>query len=154
NQLGTTDFCISKFEMKSTGGSVTSAASGVPASDVARDTAAASCSALGGGVSLPSNAQWQTLARNIELVAENWSGGVVGTGAINRGHSDVNPNTALAVGNLADPCDQTGNPGCSNGANADFSQKRIHVLSTGSVIWDVAGNVNEWVVDDLSPSDY
>jgi hypothetical protein len=150
--LGTTDFCIAQFEMKGSGGPVTSAAVGLPATEENRANASGFCKSLGPGADLPTNAQWQTLARNIELVPANWSGGAVGSGALNRGHSDANPNVLLSVGNVADPCDQTGNPGCASGASPSFSQKRTHVLSTGSVIWDVAGNVGEWVGDDVTPT--
>ena len=31
---------------------------------------------------------------------------------------------------------------------ADHEAKRTHHLSNGEVIWDVAGNVWEWVIDD------
>jgi hypothetical protein len=153
--LGTTDFCVAQFEMKAkAGGGVTSAAEGAPLTDVTRANAASACATAASGGNLPTNAQWQTLAQNIELVGQNWSGGAVGSGALNRGHSDATPNVPLAVGNVADPCDQTGNPDCTNGGAADFAQKRTHALSTGSAVWDLAGNVNEWVADDLTPPTY
>lgn len=60
------------------------------------------------GYSLITNAQWQTIARNIEQVSANWSGGSVGAGSLNRGHSDSAPNNALAASTDDDPCYDTG----------------------------------------------
>lgn len=57
-----------------------------------RDTAIPLCQALGAGFDLMTNAQWQTIARNIENVASNWSGGTPGNGEINHGHADGNRN--------------------------------------------------------------
>jgi hypothetical protein len=97
---------------------------------------------------LITNAEWQTLARNIELVAVNWSSGTIGSGSLNRGHSDNAPPSSLAA-DVSDfnACSGTGQT-CSN-ITWD-SQRRTHVLSTGQVIWDFAGNVMEWVKDTNS----
>ena len=72
-------------------------------------TAITQCSSLGAGYALISNAQWQTIAQNIENVATNWSGGAVGTGGIPRGHSDGTPTWPVAVTDLNDPYNQTAN---------------------------------------------
>ena len=90
---------------------------------------------------LISNAQWMTIARNIESTAANWSGGEVGSGAINQGHSDGSPNKHLSIVDPTDPWDQTD----PDGLETPWSQKRTHILNNGSVIWDFAGNDAEWV---------
>ena len=40
------------------------------------------------GAQLITNDQWMTIATNIANQASNWSGNSVGSGALNRGHSD------------------------------------------------------------------
>jgi hypothetical protein len=159
-------FCVSKYEMKilgdNNGNQAYSAAfvadsrvSGTPWVQINRNQSITECQALGGGYDLISNAQWQAVAREIELaqtagVYLNWSNGSTsGANALNRGHSDSTPNNALAASLDSDPCFGTGQASCANNTNADFTQKRTHTLSSGEVIWDVAGNVFEWVKQDI-----
>jgi formylglycine-generating enzyme required for sulfatase activity len=161
-------FCVSKYEMKILGddnGSqaysaafvADSRASGTPWVMIDRNQAITECQALGAGYDLISNAQWQALAREIELAQSagvflNWSNGSTsGANALNRGHSDNGPSNALAASLDSDPCFGTGQASCANNTNADFTQKRTHTLSSGEVIWDVAGNVYEWVKNDIAP---
>ena len=80
-----------------------------------------------------------TMARDIEANPVNWSGGEVGSGALSRGHSDANPSNALAITDADDPLTNTGNE------EGNWDQRRTLVLSNGEVIWDLAGNVSEWV---------
>ena len=101
------------------------------------------CDALGFSYQLVSNLQWQAIARSIENEPLNWCGGVVGSGMVPRGHSDEAPYTLLAAG--SDPCMGTDNPSCDDPAHADWSQRRIHHLQNGEVIWDFAGNAWEQV---------
>jgi hypothetical protein len=160
-------FCAAKYEMKIVGLSdgnelysasfvAESRASGTAWVAMSRDQAIAECQALGTGFDLISNAQWQALAREIEGVTEggayvNWSNGSTsGANAINRGNSDGSSTESLAASDDSNPCFGTGNPNCANNAHADFTQKRTHTLSSGGVIWDVAGNAYEWVKLDVS----
>ncbi|MEY5059663.1 MAG: hypothetical protein RJA51_1410, partial [Actinomycetota bacterium] len=72
----------------------------------------------------------------------------IGQGSMNRGHSDNSPANSLAADpNDANPCFGTGQ-NCSD--STWNTQRRTHVLSNGQVIWDVAGNVWEWVKDTNS----
>jgi hypothetical protein len=111
---------------------------------------------LGAGYDLISNAQWQAVAREIELaqtagVYLNWSNGSTsGANALNRGHSDNGPSNGLAASLDSDPCFGTGQASCANNAHPDFTQKRTHTLSSGEVVWDVAGNVVDWVKQDIA----
>ena len=80
------------------------------------------------------------LATNIAREPINWSSGSVGEGALNIGHTDNGPPTAIAASSDDnDPCFATGQD-CSSWTN----QKRTHSLSNGEVIWDLSGNVWEW----------
>lgn len=142
----TSDFCVAKYEMKSVGGTATSIPSKSPWVSITRDDAVTRCQLLGTGYQLISNNQWQTIARNIETVGWNWNGGVAGTNAMSRGHSDNAPASALVA-------DADDNNACvGTGQTCDGStwnqQRRTNKLTNGEVIWDFAGNVWEWTRDD------
>lgn len=140
-----------------------SVATGRPWREISRDQAISECQSLGAGFDLITNDEWQTIARNIELQSNNWEEGVVGgvsTGnggtnnnRLNRGHADGTPNEPLAA-NASDTqgCEGTGQT-CSGGTGGDWNlEKRTHNLSNGEVIWDIGGNVWEWVKDDSTNS--
>ena len=140
-------FCVMKWEAK-TGSSVvaaTTAAAGTPVSSINRDNSRASCRLIGAGYDLISNAQWQTIARNIADQATNWSTGTSYSGELSRGHSDSAPLNVLAASTDNDGCNGTGQT-CSD--VLWDSQRRTHTLSNGEVVWDIAGNVEEWVSDN------
>lgn len=148
----TKSFCVAKYEMKDDGyGTAVSQAAGLPWGNIDRAGARGSCQALGEGYDLISNDQWQTIARNIAGVASNWSGNAVGSGELNRGHSDSSPNNALA----ASTDDVNGN--CSGTSNLCSStswdsQRRTFLLSNGNIIWDFSGNFSEWVTNNSTAS--
>ncbi|MBV2168164.1 MAG: hypothetical protein KUL82_05595, partial [Bdellovibrio sp.] len=132
------DFCVAKYEMKNVGGVATSAAAGLPWVDISRgDTAATAggawkvCKDLGAQYDLISNAQWQAIARNIEAVPSNWSGGAVGLGGFSRGHTDNSPSSALA----ADSNDDNGCVGTGESCTGTVwnLQRRTHRLNNGEV---------------------
>jgi prepilin-type N-terminal cleavage/methylation domain-containing protein len=128
---------------------IASVASGFPIAMISQPTAASYCSTA--GASLINNAEWMTIARNIEGQLSNWTTGTaasstIGIGGLYRGHSDGNPNTALAAG--AD------NDGYIGTNNSGFSiERRTHTLSNGEIIWDMGGNVWEWTNDTILGKD-
>jgi len=137
------DFCVAKYEMKEVGDVATSQPSNAPWGNVSQTFAIAKCDDA--NFSLINNAEWQAIARDIENTASNWSGGTVGDGILNRGHTDDDPDDACDASNAF-----VGGS-CSNTGNADsHHEKRTHTLSNGEIIWDLAGNVAEWVLDDLT----
>jgi len=141
DELGTDAFCVMITEAK---GSevVTSSYEGNPLASILATRAKTACrniSIESGSCDIMSNAQWMAIARDIEATAANWSGGAVGEGKLNQGHSDGTPANALSISDPTDPWDQTVQD------NTDWSQKRTFVLSNGAVIWDFAGNVREIV---------
>jgi len=141
------EFCVAKYEMKNNSGAKSEAA-GTPWDMISRDSAITACQSLGAGYDLISNAQWQTIARNVADVASNWSSATAYNGELNRGHTDNTPSSALSSDvSDANSCSGTGQT-CSN--STWNSQRRTHVLSNGEVIWDFAGNIWEWVKDDYT----
>jgi formylglycine-generating enzyme required for sulfatase activity len=112
----------------------------LPWVNIDRPSAAVACRANGEDYHVITNAEWMTIARDIEATSENWSGGSVGSGTLSRGNS--NSNAALASANDDNPYHGTG--------ATDWTHKRTHTLSNGEMIWDMAGNVWQWVADNLS----
>ena len=154
-------FCVMKYEAKIVGQASgtqpynpnfipQSTAASTPWVNISREQAADRCKVLGKDFDLITNSQWQAVARNIEGMADNWSGLGVGSGSINRGHSELHPAATLAASTDEDPCFGTGNINCLDRNNTDYGQKRTHRLSTGETIWDISGNVFEWVKGDVT----
>lgn len=161
----TTDFCVAKYEMRCVGSScptstpgtnavATSQAGGTPWAFITHPDSITACSNLNAinGVSnkyfLISNPEWMTIARNIESVDSNWSNGTAGSGVLPIGWTDLNSGAAPSTGagclynNGSDTCAATGT----------FKYKRTHTLSNGEVIWDLAGNVWEWINWVVTPA--
>ncbi len=143
--------CVAKYEMKNSDGKAVSQAAGTPWSIINRNDAIEKCQALGSQYDLITNDEWQAVARDAILVGQNWSDGDssadVSSHTLPLGHSDGSPNKALAASaNDDQPCLGTNTSGECVG---DFDlQARTHTLSNGEVIWDLAGNLSEWVKDD------
>jgi hypothetical protein len=110
------------------------------------------CKDLGAYYDLLTNAQWQAIARNAETVSSNWSNGnSSASDSLNRGNSNnsgslsadaSDTNGCVGITSNGDPADNCG--------NAWHVNKRTHTLSNGEVIWDIAGNVEEWVQDNYT----
>lgn len=150
------DFCVMKYPAKDNNGSTyaTSTAEGTPWVNIKRGTdesspgsALKACADAGTGYRLISNTQWQTLARNAESVAANWSGGVVGSGSMARGHSDNAPGSILENSiSDADGYFGTGNI-ATMAYGSGGEQRRTQTLSNGEVVWDIGGNIWQFVSD-------
>jgi hypothetical protein len=146
----TADFCVSKYEMKCNNDATGAACTGSPVAmaanqpwvNITQGNAKAACSTLGGQYHLITNAEWMTLARNIEAVPGNWSSGAISSGALNRGHTDSAPTATLAASTDSSPCSGTGEI-CSTAVWHD--QRRTHTLSNGHAIWDLSGNAKEYI---------
>lgn len=138
SRFGTSDFCVMKYEAKNLGGVATSQAAGTPWVSVsvftATDTAQAACA----GCHLITETEWMTIAANVLSVGSNWSGGTVGSGSIYSGHNDTSPDSIQP----ASVNDSEGYVNTYN--NAPSTQRRTLTLTNGEVIWDLAGNAEEW----------
>ncbi len=122
DNAGTSGLCTTADNAKSP----VSVSSGLPIGNISQANAVAYCQNIGGH--LMTNAEWMTIARNVEQTAANWNGGVIGTSWVNRGN--YTGTTAL------------------DGTTVGTSQaKRSHTLSNGELIWDLSGNVSEWLAD-------
>lgn len=136
-QLGTTTFCLMKYEAKNVSGVATSQVAGTPWTSISQASALSVASAACSGCHLMTEAEWMTVAANALSVPTNWSGGSVGSGFIYSGHNDGSPSTTLAAsGDDSDGYNGTGNTAPSN-------QRRTLQLTNGVTIWDLAGNAYE-----------
>lgn len=138
----TDSFCVMKYEGKVSSGRIYSGEEGLPIKNITQSQAKLFCAFQGPKYRLINNQQWMTIAANISAQSSNWNSSQVGEGEVNRGHSDQTPFGPIAAGPDDDPCYLTENFDCTT---SSFSQKRTHILSNGSVIWDFSGNVWEWV---------
>jgi len=144
--LGTSDFCVMKYEAKNVSSVATSQSSLTPWVSITQLDAITACSNLGTGFHLITNAQWTTIARNAELLGSNWNSSTSGIGSMWRGHSDGSPNNALSVSDVNDYYDQTGQ-------SSPSTERRVLNLSNGEQIWDLGGNVREWNSDTCGQGD-
>ena len=181
-EMGTyCDFCVSKYEMKIVGvedGNVEynssfvaeSRADGTPWRNCTQVQAKNECEALGEGYAMITNAQWQTIARNIESVSSNWSDNsthLTGTttAKLNIGHScrkgtlgiDCRVD-AVAYSGEALAASTDDSDGCYGYICGDYEDeaptlnsngwnlyRRTFYLSNDQVIWDFSGNLWNWI---------
>lgn len=74
------DFCISQFEMRHGGDNMPISTPEGDPWNLSRDPSMEICDSV--GMSLPTNAQWQTIVRQSENIPENWSGENIGDGTL------------------------------------------------------------------------
>ena len=116
-----------------------------PIADITEWEAIEACKRIWGH--LITNNEWMTIARNIESVASNWSSGKVWEGYIYNGVSDSDKwcwdtdNTKSIYTDL--PRDRAAKTGPGWVESCD--KKRVLTLSNWQQIWDLAGNVWEYV---------
>ena|GEM_PF-1745589 len=141
--LGVSAFCVMKFEAKDDGAAnPVSQATSTPWNNINQGDAKSACTSLGARYDIVSNPERMAISIDIENTSSNWSGAAVGSGMLNRGHSDALPNNPIAVTDTSDPYNGTGN-NAGQSPGLGWEQKRTHTLSNGSILWDFAGNVWE-----------
>lgn len=143
--LGTQAFCIAQFEMKKDPNwtEPVSSLEGEVYTGLDKTESQAACASI--SARLPTNTEWNAVARNIASVDENWSVDESGNKLkLNRGNSSG----SAVIDNSSDlnnHCEGTSDSPCLPNEWKAF--KRTHQLSTGEFIWDFVGNVWE-IVDD------
>jgi formylglycine-generating enzyme required for sulfatase activity len=144
-----------KYEAKAGSATVaaTTQAVGTPVVSINQSDANQACTNNGAGYGLITNAEWMTIARNIEGQTSNWSNNTISdVNSLNRGHTDNNPSSALA----ASTNDLEGCVGYTDGrtcTNQWHVNRRTHTLSNGEIIWDIGGNVWDWTNDTILGKD-
>ena len=151
SMYGTSEFCVMKYEAKTGSSTVaaTTQAAGLPLGWVDQNTARTACGLNGAGYGLITNAEYMTIARNIEAQLSNWTTGTaastaVGIGGIYRGYSSIwryGPQIAATTD------DNDGYFG--TGLSGFAIERRTHALSNGQVIWDLSGNLWELLNDTI-----
>jgi hypothetical protein len=143
------NFCVSKFEMKADRfGVALSTALNIPKYSLSRTTAITNCQGLGPKYDLITNDEWQSMARNIVSNSANWSSGIAYSGRLNIGvyNATTGAQHAASDDDINGNCADTGAVCTSSSWN---DRRRTHVLSNGEIVWDVGGNVAEWVKDSF-----
>ncbi|MBN9397935.1 type II secretion system protein [Candidatus Saccharibacteria bacterium] len=138
--LGTSPFCVMKYEAKNVSGVATSQASGAPWVSITQTDAITQSTNAGGH--LLTEAEWMTIAADVLSMKQNWSGGSVNSGIIYQGHVNNNPGSALAASD--DDTDNLNGMTGGIGTNSGNNSSRVLYLSSGDAIWDFSGNVWEW----------
>lgn len=149
--FNTSDFCVMQYEAKCDAGSqpltavgayddgasscvatgkVVSTFSRTPIANITVDGARAACESI--GAHLMTNNEWMTIVRDAELRPENWYDGLTQF-------------SYLPTGNSLDDVVLDGSLEFSQKGGNDFTYRRTLYLSTGHKIWDMAGNVAEFV---------
>jgi len=130
-------FTVMKYEARVNGSVAESKPDGTPVAAIFANARAA-CQAACAGCDLIKETQWVALAQNALANSANWTGGAVGSGKMMYG------NYALQDGNLAASSDDAqGYLGITNmgyAGSESNARRRTWLLSTGDVIWDMAGN--------------
>ena len=140
---GTNDFCVMKYEAKNIGGKAVSSPSQTPWVNINKVGASNECSKLGARYHLLSNAEWMTMVRNIENVSLNWADGVIGSsyssgGGLFRGNVNTDASNSYFKGAV--------DFGAGRNIKARF------YFSNSEQIWDLSGNVWEWLSNTIDCS--
>jgi len=130
NLYGKNYFWVMKWQARNVGGIPTSTGSDYPWTQISQIDAEAASLLIGKGYHLMTNYEWMAIARDIESVGTNWTGGSVGSGVLKRGNVG---DTATGNYNGADP-----EAGVTNSLATLY-------LSNGQTIHHFSGNVWEWV---------
>jgi len=111
--------------------SIAATAKGYPIAYVTHNEAKSYCQSI--NAHLITNNEWMTIARNVGQIDENWTGGSVGSGCLFNGNSE---NTTCGYDG---PDPDSGN----------YRNNRASLtLSNGEEIYDLAGNLHEFVKRD------
>lgn len=136
--LVVSDFCVMTTEARrGLDGSVSTEPTLYPWTSASAATAKARCRALGENYDLISNDEWMAIARDLELVGQNWTSGIVGTGKLFIGNATNYPLSVLNIFQETNSWDQM--------TVSSGETRRTLILSNGETLWDFSGNASEIV---------
>lgn len=93
---------------------------------------------------------WKKIANDASQQSINWSSGVVGTDNMSRGIANNNSTKGSGYADFSYNDNYNAHTTVSYPALANFYDKRVWRLSSGDVIHDFSGNLNEWYYDTSS----
>jgi hypothetical protein len=146
SSLGTTeDFCVMMYEAKDDSpNKVKSVPAGNPLVNLLVADSQSKCTNIGTRYDLISNPEWMTITRNSEAVSSNFQSGKIARGwAARSDYGDTWSNTAVAPSTDSNCLYNTAGDTC--GSSGVHLYRRTLTLSNGEIIWDLSGNVYEWV---------
>ena len=114
-----------------------------PTTFISHEDAENRCRNNGGRYRLMKNTEWQTIARHIESMDENWSQ----SRAIPSDNNKLNCGARSSSPREASRSDDDDCAASSCGAGWHES-RRTHFLPNGEKIWDMCGNVGEIMLDE------
>lgn len=124
-------FQIAQFACSQKDGALDISAEGTPWVRIDYHNAVKACASA--GAQLTHESQWLALAYHITAQDENWTGGKVGQGKLFQGLRKLSARSAQPA--HIEP--------------KDPDERRWFALPGGHRIYDIAGNVFEWVFDDV-----
>lgn len=138
---GQPGFCVMKYEAKNVGGVAVSQPEQAPWGNITYTDAVAKSEESCDGCHLINNREWMTLVKNILKEPSNWEKGYVGTSGNNifAGFIDSGYRTLP----MDASSDDDGYFGYIDGYEPYY--KRTLKLSNGQIIWDLSGNLQEYV---------
>ena len=134
-------FCVMQYEARKSGGMAVSMTGGAFYNLVSQAESITACNSLGNGTHLITNAEWILLARDIEGVDANWSGGKVGSGKIKIGNTLYSTEDSVAY-----------NLNAMDSGNTNPLATLYLDSSLAKPIYHFAGNLWEWTNDVLETS--
>lgn len=136
SNLVSTPFCVGQFEAKNDGTTKPRFIADLVPENLSNMNAVGRCTSLGAGYDLIKNNEWLAIADLAARQPENWTGSVMGSGLLHRGH---NQGTAPVAASTADACSPNTSICASN------ALRRSLKLPYNQEIWDFAGNAAEAV---------
>ena len=152
----TKDFCVAKYEPVVDAGKAISSPTATGTIVKNLTDAVTYCKANGALYDLISNDEYQMLSRDVELIGWNWEGGIMGNGILSGGNIDSEITTtgaALVPGSDSQPCVGINTTGVCD-VNNWSRYRRTLKLNSGDYVWDLAGNLQEWVSTVVNYSDF
>ncbi len=143
------NMCVAKYEMKKdNSGNAVSRPEGLPWVKITLNEAIQACRANGKRYDLITNQAWNYIGITLSEVGDNWNTGIDMYGALNTGFvsKDMASPLEASADDINDNCYKT-DEDCN--FNTWAPSRRTHVFQNKEVIWDLSGNVAEFVSGEI-----